>query len=176
MFYLCRECGAENAVCEYVEFLDCYACGKRLKQGEEWKAECRKIFSVRAGYKFEENVYQNEIFQSLNLSKDESKYIIVEKDTVYFVVPLKVEINMSIGNKRLRFDNEAEVGLFENICNFFNAELYKDGFTLNRINSHGKLYQNVLIGETEFFKDINNDDEAKEAVKWLIEFKKRFGI
>lgn len=176
MFYLCRECGAENAVCEYVEFLDCYACGKRLKQGDEWKAECRKIFSVRAGYKFEENVYQNEIFQSLNLSKDESKYIIVEKDTVYFVVPLKVEINMSIGNKRLRFDNEAEVGLFENICNFFNAELYKDGFTLNRINSHGKLYQNVLIGETEFFKDINNDDEAKEAVKWLIEFKKRFGI
>lgn len=176
MFYLCRECGAENAVCEYVEFLDCYACGKRLKQGEEWKAECRKIFSDRAGYKFEENVYQNEIFQSLNLSKDESKYIIVEKDTVYFVVPLKVEINMSIGNKRLRFDNEAEVGLFENICNFFNAELYKDGFTLNRINSHGKLYQNVLIGETEFFKDINNNDEAKEAVKWLIEFKKRFGI
>lgn len=176
MFYLCRECGAENAVCEYVEFLDCYACGKRLKQGDEWKAECRKIFSVRAGYKFEENVYQNEIFQSLNLSKDESKYIIVEKDTVYFVVPLKVEINMSIGNKRLRFDNEAEVGLFENICNFFNAELYKDGFTLNRINSHGKLYQNVLIGETEFFKDINNDEEAKEAVKWLIEFKKRFGI
>lgn len=51
MFYICRECGAENAVCEYVEFLDCYACGKRLKQGEEWKAEYRKTFSVGAGFK-----------------------------------------------------------------------------------------------------------------------------
>ena len=176
MFYLCRECGAENAVHEYVEFLDCYACGKRLKQGEEWKAECRKIFSVRGGSKSEENVYQNNIFQSLNLSKEESKYIIVEKDTVYFVIPLKVEIDISIGNKRLRFDNEAEAGLFENICNFFTVELHKDGFTLNSINSHGKLYQNVLIGSAEFFKDINNDDEAKEAVKRLAGFKKRFGF
>ena len=46
-----------------------------------------------------ENVYQNEIFQSLNLSNDESKYIIVEKDTVYFVIPIKIEIKISIGNK-----------------------------------------------------------------------------
>ncbi|MEK6680387.1 MAG: hypothetical protein AABY79_00280 [Nitrospirota bacterium] len=176
MLYICRECGAENAVYKYVEFIDCYACGTRLRSGKEWKAECRKKFSGGAGYKFEENVYQNEIFQSLNLSNDESKYIIVEKDTVYFVIPIKIEIKISIGNKRLQFDNEAEAGLFENICNFFNAELYKGGFTLNRINSHGKLYQNVLIGKAEFFKDTNTDNEAKEAVKWLVDFKKRVGF
>ena len=52
----------------------------------------------------------------------------------------------------------------------------KDGFLLNRINSHGRLYLDVLIGEAEFFKDINNDDEAKEAVKRLLGFKKRFGF
>ena len=53
MLYICRECGAENAVYKYVEFIDCYACGTRLRSGKEWKAECRKKFSGGAGYKFE---------------------------------------------------------------------------------------------------------------------------
>lgn len=174
--YICRECGAPNKIYEYVEFINCYACGTGMRSGEKWKAECKKEFPEGISYKPKENVYEKQILKALNLSEDDSKYITVQEDTAYFVFPVRVEIGISVGNKKLQLNDDASDVIYKNICNYFDYELHKGGFTLNDINVHGKFYQNILTGEVEFYKDISNDDEAKEAVKWLTDFKKRFGF
>lgn len=164
--YVCSMCGAENLIHEYVEFFDCYACGYRKNFDEKFKAELREQFPEGVIYKHEENVYEKQIFQGLNLSKEDTKYIsIQDDDTVRFVFPIKIE-SIKAGDKKLILDREAEEGTSKAIAQFFATELYEGGFQYN--GSSGM--------EHDFYKEFNTDEEAKEAGKWLVAFKKRFGI
>lgn len=164
--YICRECGASNKIYEYVEFINCYACGTRMRSGEKWKAECKKEFPEGISYKPKENALEKEIFQSLNLSKEDAKYIsIKDADIVRFVFPVKAE-SIKVGGKILLLDRKAQEGISEAITQFFASELDEGGFNYN--DSSGM--------EHDFYKEFKTVEEAKEAVKWLIDFKKRFGF
>lgn len=42
--YLCRECKAENEIYEYVEFIDCRTCKRRIKLSAPITAHLKKAF------------------------------------------------------------------------------------------------------------------------------------
>lgn len=153
------------------------------------KRNKKKRFSDDIKYQRPDNRYEQEILQSLKLSEEERKYICVEEDLVFFSFPLKVNVSIWVGGNLLHEfgdrgyayplsseqilsrDKEEELEniiykkIGESTGKFFTDELHKGGFELNY---WGK--------EVEFYKDIANVNEAKEAIKWLIDFKKRFDI
>lgn len=120
---------------------------------------------------------EKQIFQSLNLLEEDSKYISISEDAVYFSLPIKMDINLWVGGKKLQFDDKTLIALYETIHDFIEWSLLKEG-GFNNINlmTISTDSRSEPAKQLEFYKDINSDDEAKEAVKWLIEFKKRFGI
>lgn len=117
--------------------------------------------------------YAKHIFKALNLSETDSKYIHIRKDAVHFTFPLKLKLEIWIGDKKLFLDKEAQNGIAETISEFFRYELYKGQFKDILIYSTADPSERQ---EMEYFRDICCDEEAIEAVKWLLEFKKRFGF
>ncbi len=169
-----------NKISSYIEFIDCYACGKRITFDVNMKDYLRKIFSESATcseIEDESMRYENNLFKSLNLSQDDTKYIHVDEDMVSIIFPLKFDIEIWIGGKEFmldKLDEGEEDALFEKIYKFFD-EIIRGGFKMSgnaNVSSH--RFKGQYCGEIEFYKDISNDDEAKEAVRWLIDFKKRF--
>lgn len=184
--YICSFCGAENTIYEYVEFIDCYACKKKIKFSEDMKRNMKGRFANGVKHQRPDNRYEQEIFQSLNLSEAERKYISVEKDSIFFSFPLKVNVSIWVGGNLLHEfgdrgyaysgeqmlstdkEDELEKVIYEKIEKSFADELQKGGFKIGEFTPNS--------GELWFHKAINNMDEAKEAIKWLIDFKKRFDI
>ncbi len=175
--YICSECGAKNELTAYAEAIKCYACGKSIKFSEDTKAYFRERFPEGASHKPKENIYEKQIFQSLNLLEEDAKYISISEDTVYFSFPVKMDINLWVGGRMLQFDDKTLIALYEAMQDFIEWSLLKEG-GVNNINlmTISTDSRPEPVKQLEFYKDINNDDEAKEAVKWLIEFKKRIGI
>ena len=127
--------------------------------------------SIMEPHKPEERPYQKQIFKALTLSGDESKYITVEKDLVYLVLPIEAEFRVSIGNTLISFDYpdskrvvsmEAE-DMFADIDDLLTKELHKGGFELNCKISCNKDSHYVFTGEAEYYKEISSDEDAKEA-------------
>lgn len=169
--HICPECGANNSISGYIESYDCYACGKQVTFKEGIKKYLKEKFPEGAAapvVKDKDKDYEEGIFNSLNLSGGDRKYISIRKDTVYISFPLKVGMNICVGNKRLQIDIRDEGAIYKKVGGFFGDELYKGGFQTGRLTEQ--------MGEIDFYKDIGSDNEAKEAVKCLIEFKKRFGF
>ncbi|MBI5389695.1 hypothetical protein HZB01_04950 [Candidatus Woesearchaeota archaeon] len=69
--------------------------------------------------------YAKHIFQTLNLSESDRKYINIRKDAVYFTFPLKPKLELWAGDKKLFFDKKALNGISESIIDFFRYELTK---------------------------------------------------
>ncbi len=120
---------------------------------------------------------EKQIFQSLNLLEEDSKYISISEDAVYLSFPIKMDINLWVGGRKLRFDDKMLIALYETIQDFIEWSLLKEG-GFNNINlmTISTDSRPEPVKQLEFYKDINSDNDAKEAVKWLIEFKKRVGI
>ena len=120
---------------------------------------------------------EKQIFQSLNLLEEDSKYISISEDAVYLSFPIKMDINLWVGGRKLRFDDKMLIALYETIQDFIEWSLLKEG-GFNNINlmTISTDPRPEPVKQLEFYKDINSDNDAKEAVKWLIEFKKRVGI
>lgn len=140
------------------------------------------IYAVNAGqgvsHKSKENIYEKQIFQRLNLTAEEDgKYISISEDAVYFSFPVKMDVNLWVGGRKLQFDDNTLIALYETMQDFIEWSLLKEGgFSNINMMTISTDRRPEPVKQLEFYKDINNDDEAKEAVKWLIEFKKRFGI
>lgn len=170
--HICPECGANNSIAGYMEFYNCYACWKRITFKEGIKKYLKENFPEGAAapvVKDKDKDYEEGIFNSLNLSEAEKKYISMQRDTVYISFPLKIGMNVCVGSKKLQIDTRDEGAIYKKIGGFFGDELYKGGFQAGKIAE-------PWVGEIWFYKDIQNDNEAKEAVKRLVEFKKRFGF
>jgi hypothetical protein len=171
--HICLECGANNSIAGYVEFYDCYACGKRKTFKDGIKKYLKLKFSQnidRTKADGMDNKYEKDIFKALNLSEADYKYISVRNDTVYFSFPLKVKAKIWVGGKDIELDIREECSIHEKVGEFFGNELSQGGFKTRRLGN------GIGIGEVDFYKGISSDTEAKEAVKWLVEFKKRFGF
>lgn len=169
--HICPECGANNSISGYIESYDCYACGKRVTFKGGIKKYLKEKFPEGAAtpvVKDKDKAYEEGIFNSLNLSVADRKYISMRRDTVYISFPLKIGMNVCVGSKRLQMDIRDEGTVYKKVGGFFGDELYKGGFQTGRLTEQ--------MGEIDFYKDIGSDNEAKEAVKCLIEFKKRFGF
>ncbi len=117
--------------------------------------------------------YANRIFTSLNLSPSDRKYINIREDAVYFTFPLKLKLELWAGDKKLHLDKEAWNGIAETISEFFRYELYRGQFKDILVYSTADPSERQ---EMEYYRDICCDEEAIEAVQWLLEFKKRFGF
>ena len=166
IFFICIECGGKNKITKYKEFINCYACGKKIAFDVKTKALLKERFKGRpVNIESEDNSYEREIFRSLGISKKDRKYIHVEKDTVYFVFPMAAHFQVSVGGTELKLDEES---MYEQAAMMLAEKVSKGGFRILSIK--------LGLGETEFYKDINNDGEAKEAVKWLMEFKREMGF
>lgn len=170
--HICLKCGTNNSIAGYVEFYDCYACGKRKHFKDGIKKYLKQKFPEGAEPAVERSKteYADTIFNSLNLAEGDRKYIYVEKERVYFSFPLKLKAGIWIGGKEMALDIKDEAGIYEKFGEFFGSELSQGGFKTRRLGN------GIGISEIDFYKDISSDKEAKEAVKWLIEFKKRFGF
>jgi len=169
--HICHECGANNSISGYIESYDCYACGKRVTFKEGTKKYLKEKFPEEAPtpvVKDKDKDYEEGIFNSLTLSEADRKYISVKRDTVYLSFPLKLGMQVWVGGKELRLDIRDKGAIYEKIGEFFGYELYEGEFQTGGLTEQ--------MGEIWFYKDIGSDNEAKEAVKWLIEFKKRFGF
>ena len=169
--HICHECGANNSITGYIEFYNCYACGKRVTFKEGTKKYLKEKFPEGVAtpvVKDKDKDYEEGVFNSLNLSVADRKYISIRRDTVYISFPLKIGMHVCVGSKRLQMNVRDEGTIHKKIGGFFGDELYKGGFQTGRLTEQ--------IGEIDFYKDIGSDNEAKEAVKYLIEFKKRFGF
>lgn len=190
--HICPECGANNSISGYIESYDCYACGKQVTFKEGIKKYLKERFPEGAAapvVKDKDKDYEEGIFNSLNLSEADRKYISIRsykrdiykvlsgadrkhismrRDKVYISFPLRIGMNVCVGSKRLRMDVRDEGAIYKKVGEFFGDELYKGGFQTGRLTEQ--------MGEIDFYKDIGSDNETKEAVKWLIEFKKRFGF
>lgn len=170
--HICLECGANNSITGYVEFYDCYACGRRINFKDGIKKYLKQKFPEGAepAVKKNKTEYADNIFNSLNLTEADRKYIYVEKERVCFSFPLKLKTGIWVGGKKITLDIKDEAGIYEKVGEFFASELSQAGFKTRRLGN------GIGIGEIDFYKDICSTDEAKEAVKRLIEFKKRFGF
>lgn len=148
----------------------------------------KERFSDGIKYQRPDNSYEQKIFQSLNLSEAERKYIHVEKDSVTFSFPLKANVSIWVGGNVLHEfgdrgyayplsreqilsrdkEEDLEKVIYKRIGESIADEMQKGGFKI------GEFIPN--FGEVWFYKDIDNVDEANQAIKWLIDFKKRFDI
>lgn len=166
IFFKCIECGGKTKVTQYKEFVNCYACGTKIPFSEKTKALLKERFKGRpvdAGLR--DDSYERKIFRSLRISKEDGKYIRVEEDTVYLVFPIAAYFQVSVGRAELKLNEES---MYEQASMMLAGKLSEGGFRINSFNTGP--------GETAFYKDINNDEEAKEAVKWLMEFKRKTGF
>lgn len=173
--HICPECGANNSISAYVEYIDCYACGNRInfKEGTKKYLKQRLPQSIdRTKAEDKDSKHEKDIFNALALSDAERKYIHVKKDAVYFAFPLKAEFKIWVGGKKLPLDIRENDAIYKKIVEFFGDELCKEGFQMG----NPSYVASTLMGEIDFYKNISSDGEAKEAVKWLIDFKKRFGF
>ncbi len=117
--------------------------------------------------------YAKHIFQTLNLSESDLKYIHVKKGAVHFSFPLMLKLELWAGDKKLFLDKEAWNGISESIIDFFRYELYRGQFKDVLLYSTADPSERQ---EMEYYRDICCDEEAIEAVQWLLEFKKRLGF
>lgn len=166
IFFICIECKGKNKVAEYKEFINCYACGTKITFSEKIKAMLKERFKDRqvdAGLR--DASYERKIFRSLGISKENGKYIRLEEDIVYFVFPIAAYFQVSVGGTDMKLNEES---MYEQASMMLAGKLSEGGFRIVSFKTGP--------GEREFYKDINNDDEAKEAVKWLMEFKKKMGF
>ena len=171
--HICLECGANNSITGYIEFYDCYACGKRKHFQEGTKKYLKEKFPEEVPtivVKDKDKDYEEGIFNSLNLSEADRKYISMRQDTVYFSFPLKMGMKLRVGNKELKMNIKEGDAIHKKVCGFFGDELYDRGFKA------GGLPLSEGIGELWFYKEVKADDEAKDAIRRLAGFKKRFGF
>lgn len=177
VYYVCF-CGARNPIYEYVEFIDCYACNQRITFNESIKAHYRKEFPKGVTYRQieEKDSFEERILKSLDLSESDKKYISVTEDMVYFIFPLRIDLDLSVGGKELRLDKKALKGVYENIIESFEQpEMSNNGF---ENNTHLNIGDDAPIlgfrGELEFCRAISSEEEAREAVRYLVGLKQRF--
>ncbi len=116
--------------------------------------------------------YAKYIFQTLNLSESDRKHINIQKDAIYFSFPLKFKLELWVNDKKLILDKEARNGISESIIDFFSYELSKGGFKDILVYSSDPSEREAL----EFYRDVSSDEDAIEAIQWLLELKKRFGF
>jgi len=116
------------------------------------------------------------IFDALNLSEDERRYIEVSRYGVSLRFHLKMTVsfaistekNFSLNDKRLRLDSEAQGRLHELLTEFWEREAERGGFELQSgLND---------LSELNMFKEATTEDEVRAAVMWLVGFKRRFGV
>ncbi len=120
-----------------------------------------------------DNQYEKYIFDSLHLSESNRKYIHITKDAVYFTFPIKLKLELWAGDKKLFLDKKAMNEISETIGDFFRYELSKGEFKDIVVYSTADPSERQ---EMEFYRDIGSEEEAIEAVQWLLEFRKRFGF
>lgn len=171
--HICLECGANNSITSYIEFYDCYACGKRKHFQEGIKKYLKEKFpegAVTSVVKDTDKAYEKGIFNSLNLSEVDRKYIYMRQDTVYFSFPLKMDMKLQVGDKELKMNIKEGDSIHKKVCGFFGDELYDGGFKA------GGLPLSEGICELWFYREIKTDDEAKDVIRRLSGFKKRFGF
>ena len=118
---------------------------------------------------------QEYIFESLNLSEDERRYIEVSRYGVSLKFPLKMAIgfavstekHFSLNDKRLSLDSEAQGRLHELLTEFWEREAERGGFELQSgLND---------LSELNMFKEATTEDEVRAAVMWLVGVKRRVG-
>jgi hypothetical protein len=124
-----------------------------------------------------ENSLQEKIYTSLNLSETDRKYICVEAGTVYFTIPLKIDLGLWFVDKKISLDGRSLNRLYADIKDSLVLNLFSDNgfwnlthFTLST-NPHPQPASEFTV-----FKEAHNEEEIKEAVLWLVQFKNRFGI
>lgn len=124
-----------------------------------------------------ENSLQEKIFISLNLSEADRKYICIDENTVYFTFPLKIDLSMWFGDKRIALNGRSLNRLYADIKDSLVLNLFADFGFWNE--THFTVSTNPRpesVAEFTVFKETHSEEEVKGAVLWLVEFKRRFGI
>jgi hypothetical protein len=175
--YKCSHCGGDNPVYEYVESIDCHACKRTLKFNESTIKWFREQFPDGVSYRPEVDEFERQIFESIGLSEEERKYISVENNSIYFCFPLKVVLGeVSVGDKILKLDDEMLGNIFGKICQSFESLLNNCGFISLNHNLTIMNEQMAVSDKLQFTKDFKNEEEAREAVRWVVDLKKRLGF
>lgn len=125
----------------------------------------------------ESNPLQEKIFTSLSLSETDREYICVEAGAVYFTVPLKIDLSLWFGDKKIAIDGRSLNRLYADIKDSLVLNLFRDsGFwNVTHFTFSTNPRPEPVSGFT-VFKETRSEEEIGEAVLWLVRFKKRFRI
>lgn len=121
----------------------------------------------------EENSFQEKIFTSLSLSEANRRYISVEDDTIYFTFPLKIDLGLWFGNKKIALDGRTMNRVYADVKDSLVLNLFSDYEFWNE--THFTLSTNPRpesVTEFTVFKDAKDEEEIKEAVLWLVELRR----
>lgn len=169
--YECGECGAETAVYEFIRELRCHACGAMIASGNEWEDKCGQRFPPGVSCRPPVNVRERRLFEGLGPGKEDAIFIHVTDDAVWLSFPIKIP-ELRVGGKRVALDGEARERLSWHVARFFAEELSASGFKENNLCPIASGSGALL----EFFKEAVSDEEAEEALRLAVGFKKRFGF
>lgn len=196
VLYQCSICGRYDIRINcYVESIFCPTCKKNVELIESERVYLRQFFSedgqasvaqnaiqahqnlINCENMVEKEHLQEKIFTILNLSEADRKYVSVEEDTVYFTFPLKIDLGLWCGDKKMLLDAQSQNRFYDSIRDTVELALFKDyGFrnlTLCTVRTDPRPES---ISRLEVFKDVNTEEEIKEAVLQLVKFKRRHGI
>jgi hypothetical protein len=120
----------------------------------------------------DKNALEKKLFESLNLTQAERQYISVEDDdTVRIGFPISIG-GIYVGSEEVALDEKDEIDLYDKVVEFYTDKMSEGGFK----DVHLFTVPSRCRKHVDFYKEFNSEEEAKEAIKWLLEFKKRTGI
>jgi len=165
-------CGPRNGVTAPADHVICYACGRTIDLGREDVDRLRGFFEKNpAGIRDdEEGDLEERIFSDLGLSPEETRYISVTDDSVSITFPVKVDFSIQVGDRGVYIDPGCESEMAELIDDFWRVQFLSGGF------EPMVCMTDLSPGELTFEKSISSEEEAKEAVRWLVGFKNGFGM
>lgn len=115
---------------------------------------------------------ERKLFESMNLSKYDRQYISVEDDdTVRIGFPISIG-GIYVGSEEIALDEQDEIDLYDKVVEFYTDKMSEGGFK----DVHLFTIPSRCRKHVDFYKEFSSEEEAKEAIKWLLEFKKRTGI
>lgn len=120
----------------------------------------------------DDKALERKLFESLKLSQNERQYISVEDDDcVRIGFPISIG-GIFVGSEEIALDEKDEIDLYEKVAEFYAEKMSEGGFK----DVHLFTIPSRCRRKVDFYKDFNTEEEAKEAIRWLIDFKKRTGI
>lgn len=165
--YLKCDCLAESPILD-VNNVICHNCGAKVDLKHNMTIYNYVINRLKA----KKDKLKKEIFESLNLSDGEQRYISISESEGVIYFSFSTGLVNALEWIKEFCDKQIDKEFNQKIAEFFDNQLEKGGFkNIEIVSTTGEPNQRL-----EYYKEFDSIEEAKEAVKWLVSFKQKLGL